>query len=82
VADLRPGDRIELIYCLDAHTRLRAGDRGTVTLIDDAGIVHVYWDEGSRCSVVPGEDEWTVLPDPADRLVTRPDDVEIHRGTQ
>ena len=56
MADLRPGDRIELIYCLDPHTRLRAGDRGTVTLIDDAGTVHVYWDEGSRCSVVPGED--------------------------
>jgi len=73
--NLRPGDRIELIHCSDPHTRLRQGDRGTVTLIDDAGTVHVYWDEGSRCRVVPGEDEWKVLPEPA----VRPDDVEIDR---
>jgi Domain of unknown function (DUF4314) len=73
--NLRPGDRIELIHCSDPHTRLRQGDRGTVTLIDDAGTVHVYWDEGSRCRVVPGEDEWKVLPDPT----VRPDDVEIDR---
>jgi Domain of unknown function (DUF4314) len=82
VTDLRPGDRIELIHCSDPHTRLRAGDRGTVTLIDDAGTVYVYWDEGSRCTVVLGEDEWTVLPDPADRIVTRPEDLEIQRITE
>jgi Domain of unknown function (DUF4314) len=80
VNNLRPGDRIELIHCSDRHTRLRAGDRGTVTLIDDAGRVHVYWDEGSRCSVVPGEDEWAVLARPADW--SRPEDAETHRGTE
>jgi len=67
MTDLQPGNRVELIYCSNPTTRLRAGDRGTVTLIDDTDTLHVYWDDGSLCNLVPGEDEWKVLPDPLAR---------------
>lgn len=41
----------------DPHTRLKPGDRGTVSFIDDTGTVFVDWDSGSRLGVVFGEDE-------------------------
>jgi hypothetical protein len=46
--DYRPGDRIELDHCDDPHTELRAGNQGTVRLIDGLGTVHIDWDSGSR----------------------------------
>ena len=52
------GDRIELVYCSDPYTRLVPGDRGTVYRVDDAGTVHVRWDNGSGLGLVPGEDSW------------------------
>lgn len=56
------GDRVRLEVCLDAHTRLRPGATGTVTLIDSLGTVHVDWDDGHRLGLVPGIDRWVVLP--------------------
>lgn len=39
----------------DPYTDLRQGDRGTVTMVDDIGTVHVNWDRGSTLGVVFGE---------------------------
>jgi len=46
------------VYCSDPYTRLVPGDRGTVYRVDDAGTVHVRWDNGSGLGLVPGEDSW------------------------
>ena len=53
----KPGTRVMLIRMSDPYTNLRQGDRGTVTLVDDIGTIHVNWDRGSSLGVVFGEDE-------------------------
>jgi len=53
----KPGTRIILIRMSDPYTNLKKGDRGTVTLVDDIGTIHVNWDRGSTLGVVFGEDE-------------------------
>ena len=53
----KPGTRVMLIRMSDPYTNLRQGDRGTVTLVDDIGTIHVNWDCGSSLGVVFGEDE-------------------------
>lgn len=58
---MRRGDRVELVRTSDPHTDLKPGDRGTVTLVDSLGTVHVEWDSGAMLGLVPGEDEWRVL---------------------
>ena len=51
------GTRVILIRMSDPYTNLRQGDRGTVTMVDDIGTIHVNWDRGSTLGVVFGEDE-------------------------
>ncbi|MEN6419454.1 MAG: DUF4314 domain-containing protein [Clostridiaceae bacterium] len=53
----KPGTRVKLIHMSDPYTNLRQSDRGTVTMIDDIGTIHVNWDRGSTLGVVFGEDE-------------------------
>ena len=52
-----PGTRVRLIHMSDPYTNLRQGDRGTVTMVDDIGTIHVNWDRGSMLGIVFGEDE-------------------------
>ena len=52
-----PGTRVRLIHMSDPYTNLCQGDRGTVTMVDDIGTVHVNWDHGSTLGIVFGEDE-------------------------
>lgn len=53
----QPGTRVMLIRMSDPYSNLRQGDRGTVTLVDDIGTIHVNWDRGSTLGIVFGEDE-------------------------
>ena len=50
------GTRVELISMNDPYTKLKPGDRGTVTMVDDIGTVFVSWDCGSGLGVAYGED--------------------------
>lgn len=50
------GTRVELINMNDPYTKLKPGDRGTVSMVDDTGTIFVNWDCGSSLSVVYGED--------------------------
>lgn len=52
------GTRVALVSTTDPHTRLAAGDVGTVVHVDSMGTVHVDWDNGSNLGLVPGEDVW------------------------
>jgi len=49
---VRIGDRVELLHTDDPWTKLKPGLRGTVVDIDDAGTVHVTWDNGARLGMV------------------------------
>lgn len=47
------GQRIRLRYTNDVYTKLKAGDEGTVTFIDDLGTIFVDWDTGSNLGINP-----------------------------
>lgn len=50
------GTRVELIKMNDPYTKLKAGDQGTVTMVDSIGTVFVNWDRGSGLGLAFGED--------------------------
>lgn len=52
------GTRLELIAMDDPYTALRAGDRGTVGFVDDAGQIGMAWDSGSQLSLIPNVDSF------------------------
>jgi len=61
-ATYAPGIRVELVRMDDPYTTLRPGDKGTVDAVDDAGTIHVNWDNGSTLGVAFGEDSCRKLP--------------------
>lgn len=50
------GTRVELVSMSDPYTKLKPGDQGTVSFVDDIGTVFVRWDCGSGLGVAYGED--------------------------
>ena len=52
-----PGTRVALVKMEDPYTRLKPGEKGTVTGVDDIGTIHVNWDSGSSLGVAFGEDQ-------------------------
>ncbi len=53
---------ITLVHTTDLHTKLVSGSRGLLTgrRNDPWGeVIDVAWDNGSRLSLVKGEDSWT-----------------------
>jgi uncharacterized protein DUF4314 len=62
-----PGDRVELVATNDPYTRLRPGDRGTVTSVTDSPepTIDIQWDNGSTLAI---------LPDAGDRIRLLPSD--------
>ena len=52
------GTRIVLISMDDKYSRLKPGDKGTVDYIDDAGQIHMKWDNGSTLALIVGEDSF------------------------
>ena len=55
------GCRVELVYMNDPYTKLKPGDRGTVTMVDSIGTIFVNWDCGSGLGIVYGEDSCRIL---------------------
>lgn len=51
-----PGTRVILLKMDDPYAKLKPGDKGTVTEVDDIGTIHVNWDSGSCLGVAFGED--------------------------
>lgn len=52
-----PGTRIELIRMDDKYSKLKPGDKGHVTSVDDIGTIHVSWDCGSSLGIAYGIDK-------------------------
>jgi hypothetical protein len=59
-----PGTRIELISMSDPFSPVPSGSIGTVRTVDDAGTLHMRWDNGRTLGVIPGEDRFRVLSYP------------------
>ena len=50
------GARVQLDSMDDPYTKLRPGDKGTVFFVDDAGGIHINWDNGEGLAAVWGQD--------------------------
>ncbi len=59
---LPEGTRVKLINMKDEKYAPPKGTEGTVKYIDDAGNIHVSWDNGSSLALIP-EDKFTILED-------------------
>jgi hypothetical protein len=55
------GTRVKLIRMVDDPRPVASGTLGTVKYVDDAGTIHVNWDNGRTLGVVYGEDHITVV---------------------
>jgi hypothetical protein len=60
--DYPPGTRIELVE-MDGEARMPSGLKGSVSMIDDAGQIHMKWENGSSLALVPGVDSFQKLPE-------------------
>lgn len=59
--DYPKGTRVQLVSMEDPYHPVPAGTRGTVTVVDDAGTIHVSWDNGSSLGLIYGEDRFVRL---------------------
>ena len=57
-----PGTRIRLNSMDDPYAPILPGTEGEVDFVDDAGQLHMKWDNGRTLALVPGEDSFSVLP--------------------
>ena len=57
-----PGTRIRLNAMDDPYAPVLPGTEGEVDFVDDAGQLHMKWDNGRSLALIPGEDSFTVLP--------------------
>lgn len=55
------GKRIRLLRMEDPYTKLKSGDEGTITGVDDLNQIMVKWDSGSSLSLIPNVDEYEIL---------------------
>lgn len=55
------GNRVFLIHMDDPYTKLKYGDMGTIDFIDDAGSIHVKWDNGSNLALLSSHDEFRII---------------------
>lgn len=54
------GTKIMLEH-MDGESQMRSGLTGTVNYVDDAGQIHMNWENGSSLALVPDVDKFTVL---------------------
>lgn len=52
------GSRVECVQMDDPWNPIQSGMRGTVDIVDDAGTIHVRWDNGRRLGLIFGEDSF------------------------
>ena len=57
-----PGTRIRLNSMNDPYAPVAPGTEGVVELVDDAGSIHMKWNNGRTLAIIPSEDSFTVLP--------------------
>ena len=55
------GTRLILNSMNDPYAPVPPGTRGTVDFVDDAGQIHMKWDNGRTLAIVPSEDSFRKL---------------------
>lgn len=56
------GTRIRLERMEDPYAPIVSGTEGTVNFVDDAGQIHMKWDNGRSLALIPGEDSFSKIP--------------------
>lgn len=65
------GTMVELESMEDSYNPVPAGTRGKVVFVDDAGTIHVNWNNGSTLGLIPESDKFRVLPSVVDIFTER-----------
>ncbi len=55
------GTKVRLIHMTDPYDPVPEGTVGTVTYVDDAGSVHMNWENGRTLAFIPGEDAVEII---------------------
>ena len=55
------GCKVQLISTDDPYTKLKPGDIGVITHIDDSGTVFADWEDGSALGLIPNIDNFKIL---------------------
>ena len=55
------GTRMRLIQMDDSFAPVPPDTTGTVAIIDDAGNIHMKWDNGRSLALIEGADEFEVI---------------------
>ena len=55
------GSKVQLISTDDPYTKLKPGDIGIITHIDDNGTVSADWENGSALGLIPNIDNFNIL---------------------
>lgn len=63
-----PGTRIRLTQMDDPYAPIPSGTEGTVDFVDDAGQIHMKWDNGRSLALIPGEDSFSKIAPPLQTL--------------
>jgi len=63
-----PGTRIRLESMEDPYAPVPPGTEGSVNFVDDAGQLHMKWDNGRTLAIIPGVDHFSVIPQPLQTL--------------
>lgn len=63
-----PGTRIQLNHMDDPYAPIPPGTEGVVSMIDDAGQLHMKWQNGRSLALIPGHDSFMVLSRPESQM--------------
>lgn len=53
------GKRVRCIHMYDPYP-VEPQTMGTITYVDDGGVIHVNWDNGRRLGLIPDEDDFEI----------------------
>ena len=57
------GTKIRLNHMDDPYAPIPDGTVGEVQYVDDAGSIHMIWENGRTLSLIEGEDSFTIITD-------------------
>lgn len=68
----KEGMRIRMISMFEDPNPIPMGTEGTIDLVDDAGVIHVKWDDGRILGVIPGTDRYQLIEATGNMNIPKP----------